>query len=162
MTAVNEAPVDLAPAERILDQMGPIRPSDLVPLLQKIQDAYGHLPTGVLREVSRRTGIPTSRVYGVITFYSQFRLRPHGRHTVRVCRGTACHVQKAGRVLDVVRRVLGIDEGQTTPDNRFHLETVACLGACFAAPAMMIDDQCFGRLSPQRIESILRRYGTEP
>ena len=162
MTAVNEAPVDLAPAERILDQMAPVRPPDLIPLLQNLQDAYGYLPTGVLQEVSRRTGIPASRVYGVITFYSQFRRRPHGRHTVRVCRGTVCHVQKAGRALDVVRRVLGIDEGQTTPDQRFHLETVACLGACFAAPAMMIDDQCFGRLSPQRIESILRRYGTEP
>jgi NADH-quinone oxidoreductase subunit E len=162
MTAVNEAMADLATAERIIDQMGQVHPADLLPLLQKLQGAYGYLPAEVLREVTLRTGIPASRVHGVVTFYSQFRLRPNGRHTVRVCRGTACHVQKAGRVLDVVRRVLGIDEGQTTPDQRFHLETVACLGACFAAPAMMIDDQCFGRLTPQRIESILKNYEAKP
>ncbi len=162
MTAVNEAMADLTKAERIMDQMGPVRPTDLLPLLQKLQNAYGYLPTEVLQEVSRRTGIPASRVHGVVTFYSQFRRRPNGRHIIRVCRGTACHIQKGGRALDVVRRALGIDEGQTTPDKRFHLETVACLGACFAAPAMMIDDQCFGRLTPQRIKSILQNYETKP
>ena len=99
-------------------------------------------------------------MHGVATFYAQFRRQPVGRHIVRVCEGTACHACRSQRVLDAVRKVLGIHEGQTTPDKRFHLETVACLGTCFAAPAMMIDDQCFGRLTPERIKKILRSYET--
>jgi NADH-quinone oxidoreductase subunit E len=158
MTAVNDAPVDLAPAERILDQMGPVRPTDLIPLLQKLQDAYRYLPAGVLREVSRRTGIPASRMYGVITFYSQFYLQPHGQHTIRACRGTACHVRGGKGVADSISRHLAIGEGQTTADNQFTFETIACLGTCFLAPVMMVDSDYYGLLTPEKIKSVLGQY----
>ena len=158
MATVMEAAVDLAPAERILDQMAPARPTDLIPLLQKIQDAYGYLPPPVLREVSRRTGIPTSRMYGVVTFYAQFSLKPHGRHTIRACRGTACHVRGGKGVVASISRELGVDEGETTPDNAFTFETVACLGTCFLAPAMMVDSEYYGLLTPAKIKSVLRQY----
>jgi NADH:ubiquinone oxidoreductase subunit E len=158
MASVAETPVDLAPAERILERMGPVRPTDLIPLLQEIQDSYGYLPPPVLKEVSRRTGIPASRMYGVITFYSQFCLKPRGRHTIRACRGTACHVRGARSVAEAISRQLGIGEGETTPDSVFTFETVACLGTCFLAPAMMVDSDYYGLLTPNKIRSILGRY----
>lgn len=158
MATVTEPQVDLSPAERILDQMGPVRATDLIPLLQKIQDAYGYLPLPVLQEASRRTGIPTSRMYGVITFYAQFYLTPRGRHTIRVCRGTACHVRGGNGVAESISRGLGIGEGETTPDNLFTLETVACLGTCFLAPAMMVGSDYYGLLTPEKIKSILQQY----
>ena len=158
MTAATEAPADLAPAERILEQMAPVRATDLIPLLQKLQDAYGHLPAPVLQEVSRRAGIPASRMYGVITFYSQFYLQPRGRHRVRACRGTACHVRGSKSVTETIARELGIEEGQTTGDNQFTFETVACLGTCFLAPVMMVDSDYYGLLTPEKIKSVLEQY----
>jgi len=118
-------------------------------------------PPTALREVSRRTRIHLSRIYGVVSFYAQFYTEPRGRHTVRCCRGTACHVKGAGRVLDAIQRELGIEEGETTPDMLFYLETVACLGTCFLAPVMMIDNTYYGRLTPRQIQSILRTYRTK-
>jgi NADH-quinone oxidoreductase subunit E len=158
MASVADPPVDMAPAERILERMGTVRPTDLIPLLQEIQDSYGYLPAPILQEVSRRTGIPTSRMYGVITFYSQFCLSPRGRHTIRACRGTACHVRGARSVAETISRQLGVGEGQTTPDNNFTFETVACLGTCFLAPAMMVDNDYYGLLTPDKVRSILGRY----
>jgi len=158
-----EPPADVACAERILQELGKAGHGDrrdacLIPLLQKLQDAYGYLPAPVLKQVSEHTGIPTSRMYGVITFYSQFHTKPHGRHTVRCCRGTACHVKGAGSVAQMVKRLLNVDEGETTEDLRFTFETVACLGTCFLAPVMMIDSDYFGSLTPARIKSILQNY----
>jgi len=141
-----------------LDAGGVSPASNLIGVLQDVQDRYGYLPPKGLEEISRRTKIPLSRVYGVVSFYSQFYTTPRGRHTVRCCRGTACHVKGAGRVFDAIRRALGIDEGETTPDMMFYLETVACVGTCFLAPVMMIDDQYFGDLTPQRVESVLKTY----
>ncbi len=135
--------------------------SNLIEVLQAVQERFGYLPPAALREISRRTKTPLSRVYGVVSFYAQFYTEPRGRHTIRCCRGTACHVKGASRVLDAVQRALGVTEGETTPDLKFYLETVACLGTCFLAPAMMIDNQYFGRLTPQRVVSILRSYGLE-
>ncbi|HUU43400.1 MAG TPA: NAD(P)H-dependent oxidoreductase subunit E, partial [Planctomycetota bacterium] len=105
--------------------------------------------------------IRLARVYGVVSFYAQFYTEPRGRHTIRACRGTACHVKGADRIIDAVERTLGIADGETTPDMFFCLETVACLGACFLAPAMMIDNQYFGRLTPQRVQSVLESYRTK-
>jgi NADH-quinone oxidoreductase subunit E len=102
--------------------------------------------------------VPLSSVYGVVTFYAQFHLTPRGRHTIRACQGTACHVKGARRVLDVIERRLGIQPGETTLDLRFTLETVACLGACFLAPTMMVDDQYFGKLTPRDVESVLEQF----
>ena len=143
-----------------LDRLAVSPDSNLIAVLQEVQERFGYLPAPALREISRRTRIPLSRVYGVLTFYAQFYTEPHGRHTVRCCRGTACHVKGAGRVLDAVERGLGIGEGETTPDLMFYLETVACLGTCFLAPAMMIDNLYFGKLTPRRVQSILQSYRT--
>jgi NADH-quinone oxidoreductase subunit E len=123
-----------------------------------VQGRFGYLPAAALRDLSRRTRIPLSRIYGVLSFYAQFYTEPHGRHTIRCCRGTACHVKGAGRVLRAVEEELGVREGETTPDFAFYLETVACLGTCFLAPAMMIDNLYFGRLTSRRIQSIVRSY----
>ena len=147
-----------ADVSALLDRLDVGVEANLIAVLQGVQESLGYLPRAAIEEISRRTGIPLSRIYGVITFYAQFYTEPHGRHTIRCCRGTACHVKGALRVLGVVERTLGITEGETTPDLMFYLETVACLGTCFLAPAMMIDDQYFGKLTPQRVESILRSY----
>ena len=146
----------------VLDELAVSRQSNLIAVLQQVQGRFGYLPAEALRQVSRRTRIPLSRMYGVLSFYAQFYTEPHGRHTIRCCRGTACHVKGAGRVLDAVRRELEIDEGETTPDLAFYLETVACLGTCFLAPAMMIGNLYFGKLTPQRVQGILRAYRAKP
>ena len=132
--------------------------SNLISLLQVVQNRIGYLPPAALEQISRRTKVPLSEIYGVVTFYAQFHTEPRGRHTIRCCRGTACHVKGARRVLDAVQHLLGIEEGETTPDMLFYLETVACLGACFLAPVMMVDDQYYGMLTPQRIGRILESY----
>ena len=126
-----------------------------------MQECFGYLPPPALRLISRRTRVPLSRIYGVVSFYAQFYTEPRGRHTVRCCRGTACHLKGAGRVLDAVQRELDIQDGEMTEDLMFQLETVACLGACFLAPAMTIDNQYFGKLTPQRVRSILRSFRAE-
>jgi NADH-quinone oxidoreductase subunit E len=141
-----------------LDRLAVSPASNLIAVLQEVQEKFGYLPAPALKEISRRTRIPLSRVYGVLSFYAQFYTEPRGRHTVRACRGTACHVKGAGRVLDAVERELGIGEGQTTPDLVFYLETVACLGTCFLAPVMMIDNGYFGNLAPESISAILGSY----
>ena len=145
----------------LLDRLAVSPDSNLIGILQSVQDSLGYLPRPALEEISRRTGVRLSTIYGVITFYAQFYTEPRGRHTVKCCRGTACHVKGAATVLGAVKRTLGIDEGETTPDLMFYLETVACLGACFLAPAFMIGDQYYGKLTPQRVESIIRSYGAQ-
>ncbi|MHB1457256.1 MAG: NADH-quinone oxidoreductase subunit NuoE family protein [Armatimonadota bacterium] len=142
-----------------LDRLGVTSESNLIALLQDVQERFSFLPRFALEEISCRTGIPLSRVYGVVSFYTQFYTEPRGRHTIRCCSGTACHVKDAPRVLDSIERVLGIEEGQSTPDLRFYLETVACLGTCFLAPVMMIDNEYFGELTPERVEKVLSNYG---
>jgi NADH-quinone oxidoreductase subunit E len=144
--------------QSFLDKLAVGRQSNLIAVLQQVQARFGYLPVCALRRISQRTRVPLSRIYGVLSFYAQFYTEPHGQHTVRCCRGTACHVKGAGRVLNAVEEELGIGEGQTTPDFAFYLETVACLGTCFLAPAMMIDNLYFGRLTRGRVQSILRSY----
>jgi NADH-quinone oxidoreductase subunit E len=156
--------VDLAPAEGILGQVekhalgGQDVSSYLIPLLQQIQQAYGYLPVPVLNFVSRKSGIPTARMYGVITFYSQFYTEPHGRHTIKCCEGTACHVKGITRVAETIERELGVREGESTKDMRFTFEKVACLGTCFLAPVMMIDNDYYGQLTSDVIPEILKKY----
>ena len=135
--------------------------ANLIGALQEIQDRFGYLPPSALERMSKRAKIPLSRIYGVVTFYAQFHTEPRGRHTILCCRGTACHVKGAGRVLDVVQRELGIEEGESTPDLMFYLETVACLGTCFLAPVMMIGNDYYGMLTPQKVAAILQNYRAE-
>ena len=150
--------VDMDVLNRILAARPKVTATDLSPLLQEIQAGYGYLPPNVLLEMSRRTGIPASQIYGVATFYEQFHLEPHGRHTVRCCRGTACHVKGGHGMIQTVSRELGIAEGQTTADMRYTFETVACLGTCFLAPVVMVDKDYYGNMTSTRVRGILDRY----
>jgi NADH:ubiquinone oxidoreductase subunit E len=155
--ARSTADLDLEPARRILDGRQEITADELIPILQEIQEAYGYLPAEVLRWVSGRTGIPTSRMYGVITFYAQFYLQPHGKHTVRCCRGTACHVRGGKKIINAVRAQLGIEDGATTEDMLFSFETVACLGACALSPVMVVDSVYHGKMTPRVAEQLLQQ-----
>ena len=127
----------------------------LIPVLQEAQNIYGFLPEGVLRRISRKLNVPMSRIYGVITFYAQFYLTRQGRHKVRACRGTACHVRGARAVLKTIENHLGIADGQTTEDYDCSLETVACLGACALAPVMVVDKKYYGKMNPKKAKTIL-------
>ena len=130
----------------------------LIPILQEIQEAEGFLSETAIVEVGNHLHLPTSKIYGVATFYNQFRFQPLGKYHVMICRGTACHVKGGRSVLQFVKRELGLNEGETTPDYLFTLETVACLGACFLAPTMMVNKTYYGRLTPMKIDSILNQY----
>jgi NADH-quinone oxidoreductase subunit E len=130
----------------------------LIPVLQETQAVFGYLPEEALQEISRHFLIPLSRIYGVITFYAQFYLSPRGRHLIKSCQGTACHVRGAKGILEALYRNLHIDSGETTKDQQFSLETVACVGTCFLAPVVMIDEDYYGKLTPKRIEEILKKY----
>ncbi|MBW7988846.1 MAG: NADH-quinone oxidoreductase subunit NuoE [Planctomycetes bacterium] len=154
----NTACLDTEPLDKILDSMHNAGPNDLVPILQQVQKAYGYLPKSILMAVSDRTGISASQIYGVATFYEQFYLEPHGRHTVRCCRGTACHVKGSPNIINAIQQNLGIEPNETTEDMRYTFETVACLGTCFLAPVMMINNDYYGHLNARKIKSILERY----
>jgi NADH-quinone oxidoreductase subunit E len=146
--------LDLAAVATIVRRVGRSA-GDLIPILQRLQNHYGYLPEAVVAEVSRVTGIPRSRVYGVITFYAQFSTTPAGRHKVCVCQGTACHVRGGHAVLRAVESELGIKAGDTSDDLAYTLETVACLGACSLAPVMTVDSRYFGRLTGVKVSAAL-------
>ncbi len=143
--------------ERVLAEY-PGDKSLLIPLLQNLQEAYGWLPPDVLEALSARTGIPVPEVLGVATFYAQFRLRPAGKHGIRLCFGTACHVNGSETVGDALRDELGVELGGTTEDAFYTLSTVACLGCCSLAPVMMIDGEVYGRLTPDKARQIVREF----
>ena len=130
----------------------------LIPLLQRIQEEFGYIPPEAIEPIARALHLFPSEVQGVITFYSQFSLKPRGKYVIRVCKGTACHVRGGRSILKIAKRELGLEEGQTTEDYQFTLETVACLGACFLAPTMMVNKNYYGKLSPPKINSILKQY----
>jgi len=130
----------------------------LITLLQDIQEACGYIPPQAINLIARGTGLFPTQVQGVITFYEQFHTTPRGRNIVRVCRGTACHVRGGRTILKIVKQDLDVEEGETTPDLRYTLETVPCLGTCFLAPAMMINKDYFGKLSPPKLRTILQQY----
>ena len=128
---------------------------ELIPILQETQRAFRYLPVAAIKEIALHLGLPESAVYGVSTFYARFRLKPQGKKTVRVCRGTACHVRGTQKVLAEIEKILGIKAGETTPDNEYTLETVACIGACALAPVITIDDEVFGKMTPRKVTEIL-------
>ena len=132
--------------------------SQLIPLLQALQDAYGYLPQDVIARLSERTGIFVSQIMGVATFYSQFRLEPIGKHVVKICFGTACHVIGAENIADAICRELGCALGGTTEDMLFTVESVACIGCCSLAPVIMINDETHGRLTPDTARSVIRAF----
>jgi len=150
-------PLDLSKLEPLL-KMYQGQDGALIPILQEAQAIYGYLPEEVLKAISETLKIPMSRIYGVVTFYAQFYLNPRGRHTVRVCRGTACHVRGGKAVRKAVQQYLGIGENETTPDFKFTFETVACLGACALSPVLLVDKNYSGKLTPAKVEQVLKQY----
>lgn len=127
---------------------------ELIPILQKVQAALGYLSEEAMREIARFIRLPESRVYAVASFYSQFRFTPAGRNKVMVCRGTACHVRGAPRILEEMKRHLGIEEGKTTKDGEYALETVACIGCCALAPCMMINEKVEAKMTPKKVSKL--------
>ncbi|HDY87453.1 hypothetical protein LCGC14_1375480 [marine sediment metagenome] len=150
--------VDIKPVRDIISKFGDGQDSNLIAILQQSQDAYGYLPKTALKEISRLTDIPLTRIFGVVTFYSQFALIPRGKHAIKVCSGTACHVKGADDVKQKMKDILNVGEGETTPDYQFTLETVACIGTCFLAPVMMIDERYFGKLTADKASDIVKKY----
>jgi NADH-quinone oxidoreductase subunit E len=131
---------------------------NLIPILQQLQTVFGYLPLESMLEVSRALGIPEMDVYSVATFYNQFRLIPPGKHSIRVCMGTACHVKGGHITLAAWQRRLKVEPGETTPDREFDLDTVACVGCCAMAPVTVVDQKAEGKVDPTRVDGILLGY----
>jgi NADH-quinone oxidoreductase subunit E len=151
---VNE-PVDLSLIDYLLEKYKG-KKGNLIPILQGTQNIYGYLPKEAFCKISEVTGLKITEMYGVATFYTQFRLNPVGKNIVKVCHGTACHVQNATAISEAIEDALGIKDGETTPDGLFTLESVACLGCCSLAPVMMIGDNTFGKLTGSNAVKILK------
>lgn len=151
----NQASVDLSLIDPLIEKYKSKKGS-LIPILQGTQDIYGYLPAEAFIKISELTGLKLSEMYGVATFYTQFRLNPVGKHIVKVCHGTACHVQNATAVSEALEDALGIKDGETTEDGLFTLESVACLGCCSLAPVMMIGDETYGKLSGKQAVKIVK------
>jgi len=147
--------VDLNLLDPLIDKYKDKKGS-MIPILQGTQDIYGYIPSEVFGKISSETGLEISDMYGVVTFYAQFRLIPAGKHIVKICHGTACHVQNANELTDALKDLLKINDGETTEDGMFTLESVACLGCCSLAPVMMIGDNTYGNLSRKETIKIIR------
>ena len=132
------------------------RKGNMIPLLQGTQAIYGYIPKVAFEKLSRETGLEMSDMYGVATFYAQFRLNPVGKHIIKVCHGTACHVQNASKITDALQEALKVVDGGTTDDRMFTLESVACLGCCSLAPVMMIGEETFGKLTGAEAVKIVK------
>ncbi|MBN3035110.1 MAG: NADH-quinone oxidoreductase subunit NuoE [Bacteroidales bacterium] len=150
-----QVPIDLSLMDPLISKYKG-RKGNLIPLLQGTQDLYGYIPREAFEKLAAETDLKLSEMYGVATFYSQFRLRPVGKHIIKVCHGTACHVQNANAISDALREALKIEDGETTEDGLFTLESVACLGCCSLAPAMMVDDEAFGKLTGNEAVRIVK------
>jgi NADH-quinone oxidoreductase subunit E len=145
--------IDKDTAELCLDD-----PSQVIPLLQVVQEKLGYVPEAAVAEVHRITGASQSEIFSVITFYKQFRLQPPGKYLIKLCDGTACHVMGSTTLLDIIVDELKLDSGDTTKDGLFTISPVACLGCCSLAPVINVNDETFGGLTPQKVRKILREY----
>jgi len=143
----------------------PANRGSLIPVLQDVQEAFGYLSEEVIEELARLMGISANEIYGVATFYAQFRFSPPGRHRIQSCQGTACHVRGGRKILEELEHRLGITAGQTTADGQFDLERLACLGCCALAPVVAVDGKVHARMTAKKIPSVLSQYdgkeGTE-
>jgi NADH-quinone oxidoreductase subunit E len=146
---------------KIFDNYESKEKSSLIPLLQDVQEIYGYLPEIALQEIAEFIAMPLSRVYGVATFYNQFRLKPLGENVIRVCRGTACHVKNSSNILYALETALNIKAGETTRDKKFTIEIVNCIGACSIAPVITINEEYHGRLTVKEIPKILKAYTSQ-
>ena len=153
--------IDLAAANHIIDKYLTLH-GNLMPVLQGIQDEYGYVPKPTIALVAERLNVYPSQIFGVLTFYAQFHLKPRGRFIIRVCVGTACHVQGATRIVETFFDKLHIGHAETSADLRYTFEKVACLGACGMAPLAMVNDATFGSMTVQKVEQILADYNSRP
>ena len=134
------------------------KPGEVINVLHKVQGEYGYLPAEVQELVAKELGIPVSRVYGIVSFYSFFTMTPKGEHPILVCLGTACYVRGAEKVLDELKRQLGIGVGEVTPDGKFSLNCLRCVGACGLAPVIEVGEKVSGRMTPDRVKDVLAEY----
>ena len=132
--------------------------SNLIQILHQLQNVYGFLPIEILTEVSKKMNVPLSEITGVVSFYSFFSTQPQGRHTIRVCLGTACYVRGGKKIIDKIKEILQVELGQTTVDQRFTFEIARCIGACGLAPAVMIDNEVYRQVNQNKLKSILAKY----
>jgi NADH-quinone oxidoreductase subunit E len=135
-----------------------VHPGAMIAILQEIQDTYGYVPQPAILRISEDTGVPASDIFGIVTFYAQFRLEPQGKHLIKVCHGTACHLNGAEKIADSVCKCVGAKEGETSVDGNFTVEKVACLGCCSLAPTIMIDNETFGRLTPDNVRKVIKEF----
>jgi NADH-quinone oxidoreductase subunit E len=135
-----------------------VHPGAMISILQEIQETYGYVPRAAILRVAEDTAVPASDIYGIVTFYAQFRLQPQGDTVIKVCHGTACHLNGAENVADSVCKCVGAKEGETSADGKYTVEKVACLGCCSLAPTIMINDETFGRLTPDNVRKVIKEY----
>ena len=154
---VEEEEIDLTAANQVIDKYL-VMTGNLMPVLQGIQEEYGYIPEATVHLAAERLNVYTSQIYGVLTFYAQFHLKPRGKYIIRVCMGTACHVKGAGRIGDAVKENLGIGHAETTEDLLFTAEYVACIGACGMAPVIMVNDATYGSISVQKTNEVVDKY----
>ncbi|MBN1108226.1 MAG: NADH-quinone oxidoreductase subunit NuoE [Bacteroidales bacterium] len=133
-------------------------PQELINVLHKCQEHFGYLPAEVQEVISDELTVPVAKIYGVVTFYSFFTMTPRGKHPISICMGTACYVRGAEKVLDEFKKELGLQVGQTTPDGKFSLSSLRCVGACGLAPVVMIGDKTYGRVAPDDVRNIIKEY----
>jgi NADH-quinone oxidoreductase subunit E len=155
-----DADVDLSLLDEVLGKYKSIKGS-LITILQQAQDIYGYLPLSVLEYIAQETGVKSAQIFGVATFYAQFRLSPIGENLIMLCKGTACHVNGADKIEEAIIEELNIHDGETTEDKLFTLNNVACLGCCSLSPVMMINGETYGSLTPQKAKKILKEIKTK-
>lgn len=136
--------------------------SEIIPILQQVQQKFGYLPEPAMQRIAEFVHVPASTVFGVGTFYAQFKLVPTGRNVIKICRGTGCYVRGASRILSELENQLGIKDGGTTPDLEYTLETVACFGSCALAPVVVINDKVHGRMTPDKAKKAIGKKSEEP
>ncbi|MDI6752618.1 MAG: NADH-quinone oxidoreductase subunit NuoE [bacterium] len=132
--------------------------SDLIPILQRLQEKMGWLSTPVLQRIEEKTGLSGAEIFGVATFYAQFRFKPQGKNLIKVCHGTACHVSGVEKIEEALRQELAVKGDEPTDDGLFSLERIACLGCCALAPVIMINKKCYGKLEPNKIQKVIKDY----
>lgn len=152
-----EEEIDLTAANKVIDKYLDMT-GNLMPVLQAIQEEYGYIPEATVHLAAERLNVYTSQIYGVLTFYAQFHLKPRGKYIIRVCMGTACHVKGAGRIGDAIKENIGVGHAETTEDLLFTAEYVACIGACGMAPVIMVNDATYGSISVQKTHEVVDKY----
>lgn len=151
-----QAPLDFSPLEMILEEFQGQKGA-VIPILQKIQEVYGYLPQEILNKTSKITHIPLSQLYGVATFYAQFHLTPRGRHLIRICDGTACHVRGSEKTIQAIENAFDVGAGETSADLKYTVEVVYCVGSCGLAPVAVVDDKVYGQTKPEPFVKIIKK-----